>query len=160
MIGTYLAFARGEGTEPVQPADLSRLLAEVVAGARRTGIRIELENTGPLSLPLRANAFKRCVTNLLANSRRHAQTVWICAHRRDEHTMEVLVDDDGPGIPEASREDVFKPFFRLDTSRNPETGGTGLGLAIARDVVRSHGGEITLSDSPQGGLRVIIRLPV
>ncbi len=160
MIDTYLAFARGEGTEPVHPADLGRLLAEVALGARRAGSVIELEMEGPLSLPLRANAFKRCLTNLLANSRRHAEKVWICARQRDAHTIELVLDDDGPGIPEASREDVFKPFFRLDTSRNPETGGTGLGLAIARDVVRSQGGEITLDDSPRGGLRVIIRLPV
>jgi two-component system osmolarity sensor histidine kinase EnvZ len=160
MIETYLAFARGEGTEPIQPADLGRLLGEVVVGARRAGSRIELKIAEPLALPLRANGFKRCLTNLLANSRRHAHTVWIHAGRRDPATIELLVDDDGPGIPEAAREDVFKPFFRLDTSRNPETGGTGLGLAIARDVVRSHGGDITLDDSPHGGLRVIIRLPV
>jgi two-component system osmolarity sensor histidine kinase EnvZ len=160
MIETYLAFARGEGTEPIHPADLGRLLGEVVVGARRAGSRIELKIAEPLSLPLRANGFKRCLTNLLANSRRHASTVWIHAGRRDPATIQVLVDDDGPGIPEVAREDVFKPFFRLDTSRNPETGGTGLGLAIARDVVRSHGGEITLDDSPHGGLRVIIRLPV
>ena len=96
----------------------------------------------------------------MANSRRHADTVWLSARRRDPHTIEILVDDDGPGIPETAREEVFKPFFRLDSSRNSETGGAGLGLAIARDVVHAHGGEITLDDSPQGGLRAIIRLPV
>ena len=159
MIEAYLAFARGEGAEPVETADLGRLLGEVATGARRAGGRVELETAGALTLPLRLNAFRRCLTNLLANSRRHADRVWLHA-RRDDATIEIVLDDDGPGIPEAAREDVFKPFFRLDSSRNSETGGAGLGLAIARDVVRSHGGDITLDDSPRGGLRVIIRLPV
>ena len=70
------------------------------------------------------------------------------------------VDDDGPGIPIESREDVFKAFFRVDPSRNPETGGTGLGLTIARDIARSHGGELELEESPTGGLRAIINIPV
>jgi two-component system osmolarity sensor histidine kinase EnvZ len=160
MIDAYLAFARGEGTEPVQPCDLTRLLGEVVVGARRAGGRVELEAPDALTLPLRINGFKRCLTNLLGNSRRYASRAWLSARRINPAVIEIMLDDDGPGIPEAAREDVFKPFFRLDSSRNCETGGTGLGLAIARDVVRSHGGEITLDDSPQGGLRAIIRLPV
>ncbi|MEI7610803.1 MAG: ATP-binding protein [Rhodospirillaceae bacterium] len=160
MIEAYLAFARGEGSEPVESADLARLLGEVAVGARRAGGRVELDTAGDLTLSLRVNAFRRCLTNLLANSRRYAETVWLSARRRDAATIEILVDDDGPGIPENAREDVFKPFFRLESSRNSETGGAGLGLAIARDIVRTHGGEITLGDSPQGGLRVIIRLPV
>ena len=161
MIEAYLAFARGEGTEPPEPTDLGKLLGEVVIGARRAGGVVELEDPlDPLTLPLRANAFRRCLTNLLANSRLHAETVWLRAGHRDPVTIEIVLDDDGPGIPESAREDVFKPFFRLDSSRNSETGGAGLGLAITRDIVRSHGGEITLDDSPQGGLRVIIRLPV
>ncbi|MEI6558798.1 MAG: ATP-binding protein [Rhodospirillaceae bacterium] len=160
MIEAYLAFARGEGTEPAEPADLGRLLGEVAVGARRAGGRVDLAVADDLTLPLRVNAFRRCLANLLANSRRHADSVWLSARRRDPVTIEIVFDDDGPGIPEHAREDVFKPFFRLESSRNSETGGTGLGLAIARDIVRSHGGEITLADSPQGGLRVIIRLPV
>ncbi len=160
MIEAYLAFARGEGSEPAEPADLGRLLSEVTVSARRAGGTVELEVAGTLVLPLRLNAFRRCLTNLLANSRLHAESVWMRAHHRDPATIEIVLDDDGPGIPAEAREDVFKPFFRLDSSRNSETGGAGLGLAIARDVVRSHGGEITLDDSPQGGLRVIIRLPV
>ena len=70
------------------------------------------------------------------------------------------MDDDGPGVPKDSREEVFKPFFRLDGSRNEETGGTGLGLTIARDILRSHGGDLTLGDSPLGGLRAVLRVPV
>ncbi|MEX0758317.1 MAG: ATP-binding protein, partial [Tistlia sp.] len=73
--------------------------------------------------------------------------------------VEILVDDNGGGIPPELREEVFKPFFRIERSRNPETGGTGLGLTIARDVVRSHGGELTLEEAPAGGLRARIWLP-
>ena len=74
--------------------------------------------------------------------------------------VEILVDDDGPGIPEEQREEVFKPFVRLEDSRNPDTGGTGLGLSISRDVARSHGGELTLAESPLGGLRARLWLPI
>ncbi|MGQ9371845.1 ATP-binding protein [Azospirillum sp. A39] len=159
MIEGYLAFARGEGTESVQPTDLERLLNEVVNGARREGADVTLRMSGRLSLPLRPNAVRRCLANLLANARRHADHVWVVATRQGG-LVEIAVDDDGPGIPPASREDVFKPFFRLDSSRNAATGGAGLGLTIARDVVRGHGGDILLEDSPHGGLRVLIRLPV
>jgi two-component system osmolarity sensor histidine kinase EnvZ len=160
MIAGYLSFARGEGTEAAQPTDLTRLLAEVVNGARREGAAVELTTPKDLAaLPLRPNALRRALANLLANAKRHAGHIWVEAMRRDGAIV-IVVDDDGPGIPEASREEVFKPFVRLDRSRNPATGGAGLGLTIARDVVRGHGGDIALANSPRGGLRVVIRLPV
>ena len=159
MIEGYLAFARGEGTEAVQPTDLTRILNEVVAGARREGADVELVAEADMTLPLRPNATRRCLANLLSNARRHGTRIWVRAERRNG-VIDIVVDDDGPGIPKGSREDVFKPFFRLDSSRNQSTGGAGLGLTIARDVARSHGGDITLSDSPYGGLRVLVRLPV
>lgn len=159
MIEGYLAFARGEGTEAVQPTDLTRLLSEVVAGVRREGADVSLQVVEELTLPLRPNAFRRCLANLLANARRHADRIWVGAQRR-RNLIEIVIDDDGPGIPAKARDDVFKPFFRIETSRNKATGGAGLGLTIARDVVHGHGGDITLSDSPHGGLRVLVRLPV
>jgi len=159
MIEGYLAFARGEGTEAVQPTDLTRILNEVVSGVRREGAEVALVAPDGLTLPLRPNATRRCLANLLSNARRHGDRIWVRAEREDGF-IDILVDDDGPGIPQVSRDDVFKPFFRLDSSRNQATGGAGLGLTIARDVARSHGGDITLSDSPYGGLRVLIRLPV
>ncbi len=159
MIEGYLAFARGEGTESVQSTDLSRLLNEAAAGARREGTEVTLTVEPALMLPLRPNAMRRCIANLLVNAGRHAGTAWVRAERHGG-VIEIAVDDDGPGIPAAAREDVFKPFFRIDRSRNLATGGSGLGLTIARDVARSHGGDITLDDSPYGGLRAIIRLPV
>jgi two-component system, OmpR family, osmolarity sensor histidine kinase EnvZ len=110
-------------------------------------------------VPIRPNAFKRCLTNLVENAMRHARHVAISA-RQLEDSVEIAIDDDGPGIPEERREDVFRPFTRLDRSRNLDSGSVGLGLTIARDVIRGHGGDITLSQAPQGGLRALLRLPV
>ena len=159
MLGGYLAFARGEGTEKPKPRDLAILLSEVVSRARRGGGAVELETEGDLRIPLRPNAIRRSFTNLVENALRFANQVAVQA-RRLGSAIEVTIDDDGPGIPVDQREEVFKPFFRLEASRNPATGGVGLGLTIARDVVRSHGGDIFLDDSPRGGLRVRVRLPV
>ncbi len=159
MLGGYLAFARGEGTEKPKSRDLAVLLSEVVSRARRGGGAVELETQGDLRIPLRPNAIRRSFTNLVENALRFANQVAVQA-RRLGSAIEVTIDDDGPGIPVDQREEVFKPFFRLEASRNPATGGVGLGLTIARDVVRSHGGDIFLDDSPRGGLRVRVRLPV
>lgn len=159
MLNGYLSFARGEGAEKPEPADLVAMLTDAVRQARRKGGTVELTTDGDLTLPLRPHAFQRCLSNLLDNALRYAERVTVQAKRLG-HIIEVVIDDDGPGIPPEKREDVFRPFYRLEESRNPETGGVGLGLAIARDVVRSHGGDILLDDSPQGGLRVRVRLPI
>jgi two-component system osmolarity sensor histidine kinase EnvZ len=159
MVESYLAFVRGEGEEQAEPTDLSKLLDEIATAARREGNAVALTTEGDLLLPLRPHAMKRSLNNLVANATRHAAQVAITAGRRGR-AVEVVIDDDGPGIPTEAREDVFKPFFRLDSSRNPETGGVGLGLTIARDVVSGHGGSIQLDASPMGGLRARIRLPV
>ena len=153
MIGGYLAFARGEGTEQAEPVDLSVILDEVAAGARRAGAVLELDVPSGLTLKLRADAVRRAVTNLVDNARRHARHVTLAAVSQGRSVL-VTVDDDGPGIPADKRESVFRPF------ESGSSGGTGLGLTIARDIVRAHGGEIVLEDSPLGGLRARIRLPV
>jgi two-component system osmolarity sensor histidine kinase EnvZ len=95
----------------------------------------------------------------VSNAARYADSIAINGHR-DHRWLTVMVDDDGPGIPRDMREEVFKPFLRLDSARNQDEGGSGLGLAIARDIARSHGGDITLGDSPMGGLRATVRVPV
>ncbi len=159
MIEGYLAFARGEGTEASRPADLAALVEDAVARARRDGGRIEVVCEGDLGLPLKAQAMSRCLANLIGNAVRYATSVKVTARRRGD-AAEVIVDDDGPGIPADYRELVFKPFYRIEGSRNPKTGGVGLGLTIARDVARAHGGDIVLEDSPMKGLRVRLMLPL
>jgi two-component system osmolarity sensor histidine kinase EnvZ len=159
MLEGYLAFARGEGAEVPQPANLSSLLDEVVMQSRRKGGEVDFHSEGEISLHLSRNAFKRGVINLIDNAIRYAGHVSVRAGQRGDH-IDITIDDDGPGIPEDQRDDAFKPFHRLEGSRNPSTGGVGLGLTIARDVIRSHGGSISLEESPLGGLRVRLRLPI
>ena len=159
MIEGYLNFARGEGSEAPVATDAKQLLDEVAHEARRNGIKIAFEMADPVELPLARNAFKRSLTNLIDNAARHGEHV-VLSGQRNGNVLEIVVDDDGPGIPEDMREEVFRPFFRLDQSRNLATGGTGLGLSIARDIVRSHGGDIVLADAPSGGLRATIRVPI
>jgi two-component system osmolarity sensor histidine kinase EnvZ len=159
MIEGYLTFARGEGNEPTTETDLGLLVEDIVAIWRRNGVKIDCHVEGRLTAWVRPDAVKRSIENLVANASRYGGQLWVRAGRRGD-AIEITVDDDGPGIPEAQREDVFRPFYRLEESRNPDTGGTGLGLAIARDLLRSHGGDIILEDSPHGGLRARARLPV
>ncbi len=154
MIEAYLAFARGEGTEQAEPVDLSQMLEEVAAGARRAGALVTLNVAPGLILKLRENAARRAITNLVDNASRHAGRVELAAAPAGARGVNVMVDDDGPGIPPERRESVFRPF------ESDAAGGTGLGLTIARDIVRAHGGEIVLEDSPLGGLRARIRLPI
>ena len=153
MIEGYLAFARGEGVEQAERVNLSEVLEDVAAGARRAGAQVDLDVPPALTLLLRADAMRRAITNLVDNARRHARHVALAATPAGRSVL-VTVDDDGPGIPAGRRESVFRPF------ESGAAGGTGLGLTIARDIVRAHGGDIVLEDSPLGGLRARIRLPV
>ena len=161
MVEGYLAFARGEGIEVSVEIDLRDLLDDVVTTERRDGSTITFRTTGACSARIlgRPQAFKRAVANLIVNAKKYAETTAVCLET-GPHAVTVTVDDDGPGISAEHREDVFKPFFRLDPSRNPTTGGTGLGLAIARDIISSHGGELELADSALGGLQARITMPI
>jgi two-component system osmolarity sensor histidine kinase EnvZ len=159
MVEGYLAFARGEGGEATEATDLNAVLEDVVGKLRREGAAIDLHCEQQLVLELRPHAIARSLMNLVGNAVRYGRHVAVRTGRREE-AAEVLIDDDGPGIPAQQREEVFKAFVRLEGSRNPRTGGVGLGMTIARDIVRGHGGEVFLEDSPFGGLRVRVRLPV
>ena len=159
MIDEYLAFARGEGGEAVETTPLRELIDQVSEGAARAGARVRVEADPALTVPVRRNALRRALSNLVMNAAAHGEQVVVSAQARTHGGVEIIVDDDGPGIPEDRYEDAFKAFGRLDESRNQNTKGVGLGLAIARDVARGHGGEITLARSPLGGLRAIMRLP-
>jgi two-component system osmolarity sensor histidine kinase EnvZ len=161
MVEGYLAFARGDETEATISADLGELIDDVAVQMRRSGatVAVKIDASGELVMPMRRAAMKRALTNFLVNATTYGKRAEV-ATRRVGGNIEITVDDDGPGIPANRREDVFRPFFRLEESRNRETGGVGLGLSIARDVIHGHGGSIMLEDSPLGGLRVRLRLPV
>jgi two-component system osmolarity sensor histidine kinase EnvZ len=159
MIDEYLAFARGQGGEPVETVPVRGLVEEVSQGAERAGARVRVEVPAELSASVRPNAFKRALSNLVMNAAVHGDRVEVTARALASGGVEIAVDDDGPGIPPDQYEDAFRPFQRLDESRNQNEKGVGLGLAIARDVARGHGGEVTLDRSPLGGLRAVIRLP-
>ena len=159
MLEAYLAFARGDGGEQAQPTDMTLALEELRSDAERDGHIATVLFHGLPVVTVKPASFKRCVGNLVSNAARHAKAIAITGHR-DHRYLTVTVDDDGPGIPPDMREEVFKPFLRLDDARNQDEGGTGLGLAIARDIARSHGGDIMLRDSPMGGLRATVRIPV
>lgn len=159
MLDAYLAFAKGEEAEPAVPVDLAELLTEVVQAARRQNPNIELHVPEGAMVTLRRVAMKRCLTNLLGNALRYGKRAQVRAELRD-HAVDILIDDDGPGISADRREDMFRPFTRMEESRNPATGGVGLGLTIARDIARFHGGDVKLEKSPLGGLRARVWLPV
>ena len=159
MLEAYLAFARGDSGEQSAPTDMGAFLDELKTDTERNGHRSSVMFHGHPIVTVRPAAFRRCLGNLVSNAARYAPSISITGHR-DHRWLTVTVDDDGPGIPPHLREEVFKPFLRLDDARNQDEGGTGLGLAIARDIARSHGGDITLSDSPLGGLRATVRVPV
>ncbi|HEX2134520.1 MAG TPA: ATP-binding protein [Microvirga sp.] len=158
MLEGYLAFARGDAGEPAVTTDLRTLLEEVQVDAERQGHVTDLEIVGDPMVTVRPDAFRRLLFNLVANAARHGDRIAISADH-ESRWLVIHVDDDGPGIPPALREEVFKPFVRLDEARNQDEGGSGLGLAIARDIARSHGGDIVLGDSRLGGLRATVRLP-
>jgi two-component system osmolarity sensor histidine kinase EnvZ len=159
MLEDYLAFARGDAGEAPVESDIRSLLEELKADAEREGHQTELAVVGDPLVVIRTDAFRRLLTNLVSNAARFGDRIAISA-THDARYLIVTVDDDGPGIAPEQREEVFRPFVRLDEARNVDSGGTGLGLAIARDVARAHGGDIMLGDSPLGGLRATVRLPV
>ena len=158
MLEGYLAFARGESLEDPGRLDLNAHFDRLRDEAKLRGRSLKATVVGIPEIHVRPNAFSRLLDNVTGNALRYAKTVRVTAtHTRG--SLRVIVDDDGPGIPADKREEVFKPFVRLDEARNLDSSGTGLGLSIARDIARSHGGDITLDHSPMGGLRAIIRIP-
>jgi two-component system osmolarity sensor histidine kinase EnvZ len=159
MLQGYLDFARGEGREAVAEVNLHDTLRRHESEAAALGKSIEIACPKDLKLRARRTALARLVANLVSNAFRHANRLAIRVSQGSGR-LTILFDDDGPGIPPESREEVFKPFLRLDDARNLNEAGTGLGLSIARDIARNHGGDIHLHESPMGGLRAIVTLPL
>jgi two-component system osmolarity sensor histidine kinase EnvZ len=153
MIAAYLSFARGDGEEQPQTVDVDTMLDDIATSGRRAGAATLRGAPVGVAIKARPDALRRAITNLTDNAARHGEHVVISA-AATERSLLIMIDDDGPGMPEHLREHAFRAF----TSN--AVGGTGLGLTIARDVVRSHGGDVHLETSPQGGLRARIRLPI
>lgn len=162
MLEDYLAFARGDGGEEAKLTNLTDLLEEIHEEAQVYGTDIELKfrkRRGDVMVPLKRQAFKRAITNLVSNAVRYGDKI-IIRVATEGQWLRIEVDDNGPGIPASERENVFKPFYRIDRARNQDDGNSGLGLAIARDIAKSHGGDIALGESSMGGLRAIISVPL
>ena len=159
MIQEYLDFVRGEGTEPAAPVHIPSLLKDILSCYGNHSAQISLNISTDITTLLRKQAMKRTITNLCDNALRYGKHINISAKNTTDELI-IIVEDDGPGIPEDKHKTVFKPFSRLDHSRNLDTGGVGLGMTIARDIVNSHGGNITLGKSTLGGLLVQISLPL
>jgi len=160
MVESSLAFARDEATtEASQPVDLAALLATVCDDAVDAGHRAEFAFDGRLVFPGRPLALKRLFANLVDNAVRYGGRADVRA-AIDKQKLQVTVEDEGPGIPQSEMENVFKPFFRIERSRNKRTGGIGLGLATARTIARAHGGDVDVANRPEGGLRATVMLPL
>lgn len=159
MAEATLAFVREEAAvEPTRTVDLSALIESVVVDLADLGHDVDFEPSDRRTYACRPAGLKRALRNLLENAIRYGGKALVSLVETDHHLL-ITIDDDGPGIPEDQVERMFQPFVRLDESRSEETGGIGLGLAIARSIIRSHGGDIELSNQDEGGLRAQIRLP-
>ncbi len=160
MIDAYLQFAKGEGSEEMERVDLRGMLQRLSQNYARQNFDVKISSEGQnFTTFVKPVAFERCLSNLLTNAQKYAQNAW-CLITEDGENIQIIIDDDGKGIAEENHEDVFKPFFREDKSRNVKSGSVGLGLPIAQDIILAHGGDIKLDKSPQGGLRVILTLAI
>jgi two-component system, OmpR family, osmolarity sensor histidine kinase EnvZ len=163
MLEDYMAFVKGDGGEKVASLSLPEAVAATIESVERDRPDSEaMFDVGTLPVErvmLKTNAFRRLLSNLIGNAARYGTRVKISGEINDGRLW-LHVDDNGPGIPEAEREHAFRPFVRLDNARNLDETGTGLGLAIALDIAHAHGGDIFLADSPLGGLRATVKLPV
>lgn len=159
LLEGYLTFARGDGLEEALETDMTQLVMDAVDGRAQLDSIVHYTPHPLPTLCIKPHALKRCLTNLINNATRYGHEVWVSAST-DKDFLMISIEDDGPGIPEEKVEEVFKPFFRLDPSRNLATGGVGLGLTIARDIAQSHGGDIKLISSERhGGLQASLVLP-
>jgi two-component system, OmpR family, osmolarity sensor histidine kinase EnvZ len=159
MLEDYMAFVRGDGGEQSTKVFVPDAVQSVLQGFQREAAQIEIEKLPQISLHLKSNAFRRLLTNIVSNALRYGKQVKVSGETMDDRLW-LYIDDNGPGIPEHKREDVFRPFVRLDEARNLDKTGTGLGLAIALDIAQGHGGDIELHESAMGGLRVAIKIPL
>ena len=157
MLNEYLEFSRYQKNEETETANLNEVIKKIVEKYEGKEINVNLEEN--LVINMRLNSFKRCLTNLIDNGLSYGKKIEIFA-KKTLNKIIILIDDNGPGIPEKEYQNVMKPFYRIDKSRGQNKSGVGLGLSIANDIIRSHGGDISLDKSPLNGLRVKISLPL
>ena len=159
MIESYLLFIKQREEENVKKFDISKLIGDVILDAKRNGDTITPVSIETIDAEIRISAMRRAITNLSSNACREGSKVEISLLKQSSHAL-IIIDDNGPGIKEENFTNVFKPFYRIETSRNLSTGGLGLGMTIARDIARSHGGDVKLNKSPLGGLRATLSIPI
>ena len=156
MLNEYLEFAQYQKSEKTKLMNLNYVIKDIVKKYEGKQINIFLEENPEMDI--RPNSIKRCLINLIDNALVYGQKIEIFT-KKMMNNMIILIDDDGPGIPESEYQNVLKPFYRIDKSRGQNKLGVGLGLSIANDIIRSHGGNISLEKSPLNGLRVKVSLP-
>ena len=157
MVEEYLKYAKGEEKEKIQKINIVSLLNLIKK--RYSKKNIYFKNNKKINISVRPNSIKRCINNLLSNSLKFSKNIEITCSRKNNY-VEIIIDDDGPGIPKKERSKVLQPFYRVESSRNRGTGGIGLGIAIATDIINNHGGKFFLEKSPLDGLRTRIYLPI
>lgn len=153
MMNGYLDFVRENSAEPFEEVDLQALVNKLIADQFKA-----VDVDAYLSVIVQPSSLERCLANIINNAARYADQIWVLARKEGDKII-LTIEDNGHGIPEENYEDVLKPFYRLDQARDVSGGSVGLGLSIAQDIVHSHGGEMTLSASEHGGLKVILVLP-
>ena len=157
MVEEYLKYAKGEEKEKIQKINIVNLLNSIKK--RYSKKNISFKNDKKINISIRLNSIKRCINNILSNSLKFSKKVEISCNKKKDY-VEIIIDDDGPGIPKSERKKVLQPFYRVEASRNRNTGGIGLGITIAADIINNHGGNFLLEQSPLGGLRAKIYLPI
>jgi len=157
MVEEYLKYAKGEEKEKIQKINIVSLLNLIKK--RYSKKNIYFKNNKKINISVRPNSIKRCINNLLSNSLKFSKNIEITCSRKNTY-VEIIIDDDGPGIPKKERSKVLQPFYRVESSRNRGTGGIGLGITIATDIINNHGGNFFLEKSPLDGLRTRIYLPI
>ena len=157
MVEEYLKYAKGEEKEKIQKVNIISLINLIKK--RYSKKNIYFNNGKKINISVRLNSIKRCINNLLSNSLKFSKNIKITCNKKNNY-VEIIIDDDGPGIPEKERKKVLQPFYRVEDSRNRDTGGIGLGITIAADIINNHGGNFFLDKSPLGGLRAKIYLPI
>ncbi len=160
MMNAYLEFARGDGQEEMERIDVVGLLERLKNNFEREGLKVNVDKQlSELFLFLKPVAIERAFSNLFSNAHKYA-TILSVSFTVDEDVLRLIFSDNGKGVHPDHYEDVFKPFYREETSRNQKTGGTGLGLPITKDIILAHGGDIALGQSVDGGLQVTVTLPI